>query len=162
MSASLILQRIRHLCALLIGLVLVWFSVQKLSDPAGFLKAIHTYEMLPEQPPWLLNIISIWIPWLELSTGLCIILNLARRPAALVSCAMLFIFTSAIVLRALEAHNNSGQAFCEIAFDCGCGTGVVNICTKLVENILMITATAFIAFTPEDFPATSFPSTGTE
>jgi hypothetical protein len=113
--------------------------------------------MLPEQPPWLLNIISIWIPWLELSTGLCIIINQARRPAALLSCTMLFIFTGAIVLRALEVHDSGGQAFCQIAFDCGCGTGVVNICTKLVENILMIAATAFIALTPEESPDNSSP-----
>jgi len=75
---------------------------------------------------------------------------------------MLFIFTGAIVLRALEVHDSGGQAFCEIAFDCGCGSGVVNICTQLVENILMIAATAFIALTPEESPDNPSPYTDSE
>jgi hypothetical protein len=60
---------------------------------------------------------------------------------------MLLIFTFAVTLRAIAIHQNVGTAFCAIRFDCGCGTGEVQICSKLVENIALIVLAAFVAVT---------------
>ena len=38
----------------------------------------------------------------------------------------------------------TGTPFCAIRFDCGCGTGEVVICPKLVENTLLTLAGAIL------------------
>ncbi len=147
------LKGIKNICSILTGIALIWFAWQKLSDPVGFLKAIHTYEILPTQPQQWLNLSATWIPWLELCTGLCILFNYLRRPAAMLSSVMLMIFTIAVFARGLDIHGLGELNFCEIAFDCGCGTGVVNICTKLIENFLLIAACIWISL-PDYFSTT--------
>ena len=47
---------------------------------------------------------------------------------------MLASLTSIVVLRALEIYRAGTLAFCSIRFDCGCGSGDILICAKLVEN----------------------------
>jgi len=60
------------------------------------------------------------------------------RGAALLVLVMLLVFTPAIASRGLELQRAEGAAFCDIAFDCGCGTGVVNVCSKLAQNTGLI------------------------
>ena len=43
-----------------------------------------------------------------------------------------------VASRGLELQSQAGTAFCDIAFDCGCGTGVVNVCSKLAQNWTLI------------------------
>ena len=45
------------------------------------------------------------------------------------------IFTFVIAIRAMGIHQAGGIAFCDIAFDCGCGGGPQEVCTKLPENV---------------------------
>jgi hypothetical protein len=51
---------------------------------------------------------------------------------------MLVPFTIVVTLRAFKIQEAEKIAFCAIVFDCGCGTGEVNICRKLVENSLLM------------------------
>lgn len=49
--------------------------------------------------------------------------------------AMLCVFTPAIFLHTLAIHRAEGTPFFQIAFDCGCGTGVEIIWIKLSKNV---------------------------
>ena len=53
---------------------------------------------------------------------------------------MLAVFTPAILLRALAIQAAEGTPFFEIAFDCGCGAGVVVIWQKLLTNTALFLA----------------------
>lgn len=106
-----------------------------LSDPVDFMKLVHEYEMIPEQTPWMLNLIAAVLPWAEVLCGLFLIFGIAVRGAALMVLMMLIGFTVVVAMRALHIQQETGQAFCSIKFDCGCGTGEEWICRKIPKNL---------------------------
>lgn len=119
---------------LVLGGMFIYMGYNKLGHPIEFLKQIHMYEMLPESPPHLINATAIVLPWLEIIGGGLLILGVAIRAAALQLLVMLSVFTPAILMRGLAIHQETGTPFMEVAFDCGCGSGVVITWKKLVEN----------------------------
>lgn len=97
-------------------------------------------------PPILLNAAAAVLPWFELFAGLALVLGVLLRGASTAVAAMLTVFTIAVAIRALGVQAATGLAFCDIAFDCGCGTGVVQICSKLAVNGTMIILTFICVF----------------
>lgn len=123
------------LTRLLLGGMFIYMGVSKLGHPIEFLKLIRMYHMLPETPPYFLNGTAIVLPWLEILCGALVILGFGLRGAALQMFVMLSVFTTVILWRTLAIRGQTGQPFTEIAFDCGCGGGVVIIWKKLLENV---------------------------
>lgn len=123
------------LARLIVGGLFIYMGFNKTQDPVGFLKLIREYQMIPQGMPVLLNVLAVTLPWLEVLCGVLLIAGVAVRGTAGLLVTMLVGFTAIIAVRAVDIYQSTGQAFCQIAFDCGCGTGVVNICFKLfVEN----------------------------
>jgi len=118
-----------------LGLMFVYMGANKLADPIIFLKAIRQYHLLPETPGVFLNLSAVVLPWMEIFAGTALLLGLHIRGAALALIIMLGIFTPAVYLRALEIQRETPQSFFAIEFDCGCGSGVEVIWTKLLTNI---------------------------
>ena len=77
-----------------VGGTFVYASLDKIADPAGFAQAIFRYRMV--DAVWL-HPMALTLPWLELVTGLALILGRARRGAALLILLMLAVFMAAIV-----------------------------------------------------------------
>ena len=79
--------------------------IAKIRDPAAFALSVYRYRILPDA---LINLVAIWLPWIELLTGIAILLP-ARRlrgAAAFLISGMLAVFTVAIslnLLRGIEA-----------------------------------------------------------
>jgi len=126
--------------------ILIAYGVEKLADPVNFLKAIHEYGILPTQPTWILNLAPSGIPMLEIAAGLCLLSGFLRRGAAVLMAAFLVLFTGAILWRTREVMGDTGQAFHEVAFDCGCGSGVVVIWEKTMFNLALILGTLHAGF----------------
>ena len=122
------------LIRLLLGGYFIYSGFGKIPEPVTFLKNIHLYEALPDEPAIFLNATAIVLPWLEIVCGLALVVGLWIRGAALNLVAMLAVFTPAILLRALAIRAADGTPFMDIAFDCGCGTGAVIIWKKLLFN----------------------------
>ena len=131
---------------------MAWFGLQKLGDPVAFLKAIREYHIVPSDWPVAVNLLAVWLPAIEVIGGALLILNLWRRGTALVLSSMLAAFTVAVTLRAVDIHGDIGGAFCDVKFDCGCGTGEVFICTKLVENLLLLLCCVYAAISKAERP----------
>jgi len=84
------------------GAVLVYASRDKLFDPQPFADAIDDYRVLPLA---LVNLSAIVVPWVELITGLCLIVGLWAPGAGLVTAALAAVYTGALtsaLLRGLE------------------------------------------------------------
>jgi len=82
-------------------------AVGKIAAPEAFAKEISNYQILPLS---LVNLTAIFLPWLELVTGVAIVAGIWIRANALLITAMLVVFTIAIIsalARGLE-------------IDCGC------------------------------------------
>ncbi len=113
---------------LVLGVVFIYASLEKIQNPAGFAQAIYNYRMVPEA---LINIMAIVLPWLELICGVLIIVGVFVRGSALLIGAMLAVFIVALssaLLRGLD-------------ISCGCFTleGGRGIAGKtLVEDILLM------------------------
>jgi uncharacterized membrane protein YphA (DoxX/SURF4 family) len=131
------------LIRLLLGGLFVYMAWPKIADPVDFLKLIRLYHMVPESPPVFLNGIAIVLPWLEMICGVALILGLFVRGASAMLAAMLVVFTPVIFVRALAIQGAEGTPFLEIAFDCGCGTGIVIIWKKLLANTGLFLLTLF-------------------
>jgi len=124
---------------LVLGGLFLYMGAHKLADPITFLKQIHLYDMLPESPPVYLNATAVVLPWLEIVGGVLLILGLFVRGAAAQLIVMFCVFTPAIFLRAMAIRAAEGTPFFDIAFDCGCGGGVVVIWRKLLANAGLLT-----------------------
>jgi len=76
-----------------------------------------------------------------------LILGIGVRGSAGLLLALLLMFTTMIVLRGLRIYDSGvAESFCAIKFNCGCGSGDVLICRKILENLLLIGLAAVVLF----------------
>jgi uncharacterized membrane protein YphA (DoxX/SURF4 family) len=120
----------------LLGALFVYTGLEKIWDPVAFLKLVRQYDLV--QTPVLLNSIAATLPWFEACCGALLLLGVAVRGTALTLVAVLVPFTAVVWHRALVLEAAKLIPFCAVKFDCGCGTGEVFICAKLLENFGLI------------------------
>ena len=116
----------------LLGVLFLYMGLNKALHPVEFLKLVRQYELV--QNPLLLNSIAAALPWFEVFCGVLLVAGVAVRGSALMLMLMLVPFTFVVLQRALALQSVLAIPFCAVKFDCGCGTGEVLICHKLVEN----------------------------
>ena len=121
-------------CAL--GCAMIYFGLGKAANPVDFLKILREYGLT--QNPWLLNSVAALLPWLEVVCGALLLGGIAVRGTAVVTGVLLVAFTLVVSVRAVAMHQAGDLPFCAIKFNCGCGSGEVMICRKLLENGALI------------------------
>lgn len=146
------------LARLILGNLFIYYGLHKIGDPIDFLKQIKEYNLLPLEPPALINITAVAMPWIEILCGNLLIAGLWIRGSALTILGMLVMFTVAIFVRTIGVYQEGGQSFCDIAFDCGCGSGVIVICNKLAINTSMIVLAAVALWSRSRFLAMDKPA----
>ncbi len=120
---------------LTVGVVFILLAYNKIAHPVSFLKLMRQYELLNEESGyWLMNLVAVTLPWVEVFCGVALLAGVAVRGSSLVSALMLAGFTPMIFSRGLELFHEGTVAFCQVKFDCGCGAGEVFLCNKLAEN----------------------------
>ena len=120
----------------LLGAVFLYLGLNKALHPVEFLKLVRQYDLV--QSSLLLNSIAAALPWFEIFCGLLLLAGVAVRGTAVMLIVMLVPFTVIVFRRALIIQSALAIPFCAVKFDCGCGTGEVFICRKLLENCLLI------------------------
>jgi uncharacterized membrane protein YphA (DoxX/SURF4 family) len=90
-----------------LAVAFIWACLHKIAGPSEFAMQVATYQILPLS---LVNLQAIALPWVELLTGVLLVLGLWTRPAALVTCGMNAMFIAAIAM-ALAA---------DLQLQCGC------------------------------------------
>jgi uncharacterized membrane protein YphA (DoxX/SURF4 family) len=128
----------------LLGALFVYTGLEKVWDPVAFLKLVRQYDLV--NSPFLLNSIAAALPWFEACCGALLILGVAVRGTALTLVAVLVPFTIVVWHRALVLEAAKLIPFCAVKFDCGCGTGEVFICAKLLENFCLILLSCWLLF----------------
>lgn len=112
----------------ILGVVFIYASLDKIQHPGEFAQAIYNYRMVPNV---VINVMAIVLPWLELICGILIIVGVFVRGSALLIGAMLAVFIIALssaLMRGLD-------------ISCGCFTlegGRSIAANTLVEDILLI------------------------
>lgn len=95
---------IPRLLRILLGVVFIYASYDKILHPAQFAEAVHNYRILPDV---LVNFWAIILPWLELITGFCLILSLFKLPSLLIVSGLTVTFLFAIIanmIRGIDIH----------------------------------------------------------
>jgi uncharacterized membrane protein YphA (DoxX/SURF4 family) len=129
-------DRLAVLTRWLLGAAFVYLGLSKALHPVDFLKLVRQYELVQSSLP--LNAIAIVLPWFEVFCGLLLLAGVAVRGTALLLILMLVPFTVVVVRRALVLQAARHIPFCAVKFDCGCGTGEVFICRKVLENLVFL------------------------
>ena len=122
------------LCRIAVGLAFIIAALAKLGDPAALSSQVHHFHLAPMA---LENLIAVTLPWVELLTGLALVLDVRARSGAWVAAALMAAFTGAVAV-AMARH---------LDFECGCfGTADATRvgARKLLEN-LALTGAALIA-----------------
>ena len=84
---------ILRLLRTLLGVIFIYASFAKIIHPAQFAEAVHNYRILPDG---FINIFAIILPWLEFTSGLCLILAVFELPSLLIVSGLGVMFLAAV------------------------------------------------------------------
>ena len=90
-----------------LGLIFVVAALPKVVDPPAFAHAVYNYRIVPGP---FVNLVGLTMPWLELLSGLALVLGLLRRGATLVLGGLLAVFIAGVGLNLARGN----------PIDCGC------------------------------------------
>ena len=108
-----------------LGAMFIYVSLDKINDPVTFSGDIRAYQIVPFGFE---NSLAIILPWLELLTGIGLVIGVMVDGAALISMGLLVVFIIAISSAILRGFN----------IECGCGLkeGEIVGTQKLLENTI--------------------------
>lgn len=83
-----------HGARIILGIVFIYASYDKILHPAAFAKVIYNYQILPDE---LVNLSAIFLPWLELIIGTLLIIGVWLPGTVFISNILLIIFFCALM-----------------------------------------------------------------
>jgi uncharacterized membrane protein YphA (DoxX/SURF4 family) len=89
---------------LVLGFVFIYASIDKIAHPDLFAEAVYNYQLLPDAA---VNLVAIWLPWLELLSGSLLVLGLWTRGSILVLSGLMLVFLGSLTInlaRGLDIH----------------------------------------------------------
>jgi uncharacterized membrane protein YphA (DoxX/SURF4 family) len=111
-----------------LGMIFIFAAIEKIITPENFSSSIVNYKLLPAE---LSNIPAIILPWIELISGILLLLGILVKENSAIITFLLIVFTIAIIISLFRGLN----------IDCGCfGTiyGSRIRLLKVAENIFQI------------------------
>ena len=92
---------------LYIGGIFIYAAISKISHLGDFAEVIADYQVLPY---WIVNFVTIVLPWTELICGLLLVLGIQVRSSVLIIIGLLALFIITILINLFRGS----------AIDCGC------------------------------------------
>jgi len=89
-------------CRIILAGVFIAAALPKIVSPHDFSIAVYRYQLLPFA---LINVVAIYLPWLELTSAVALFMPSLRRAALLILGAMLIVFTIAITINVIRGVN---------------------------------------------------------
>jgi putative oxidoreductase len=111
----------------ILAVVFIFAGMEKIADPAAFSDSINNYRVMPL---FSINVFAIFIPWLEVISGILLLFGIKQRENSFILGGLLLVFIVLIlsaIIRGLD-------------IDCGCfGTIRAEMVgfRKIIENILL-------------------------
>jgi len=98
---------LQALSRLVLGGIFIYASLDKIAHPREFAGIIANYGILPD---FLVTLLALALPWLELIAGLCLVAGLWTRSAAFMLSLLLLAFIAALGFNAARG----------VSLSCGC------------------------------------------
>ncbi len=132
---------------ILLGLIFIYASYDKIMDPGQFARDINNYHIVPFGFE---NSIAIFLPWLELLLGLGLITGLFLDGSSVFCGGLLIIFILIIFQAILRGFN----------IECGCGLkeGEMVGWSKILENLVFL-GFSYLIFISKDRILEIYPKT---
>jgi putative oxidoreductase len=139
---------IYHAARILLGLVFIIASLDKIERPWDFGRAVYVYHVLDGSLAYLISPLAIIMPLIELVTGVLMIVNRWVRPAALLIFGMNVVFIIAIISVIARGMD----------IDCGCGLDVGILATiagtqadlgALLRDFVILALNLIVLFAPQ-------------
>lgn len=89
---------------IVLGAVFVYASWDKILDPSSFARIIANYQIVSSG---IGDLSALFLPWLELVCGICLIINCWPRASAIIITGMLIVFMAALsynIYRGMDIH----------------------------------------------------------
>lgn len=122
---------------IILGMVFVIASIDKVADPTAFAGSIGNYKLLA---PAIALIIATLLPWVELLCGLGLVFGVSWRGSTFLTFVMLVVFTLAVGIAMARGLDIS----------CGCFTQDPNVGKvgwwKIGENLLLLLSSALLFY----------------
>lgn len=80
-------------CRILLGAVFVYASWDKILDPDAFAEIIANYQIVSPRTG---HLTALFLPYLELVCGICLVINRLPRGSALLVAGMMVVFMAAL------------------------------------------------------------------
>jgi uncharacterized membrane protein YphA (DoxX/SURF4 family) len=116
---------------IVLGCVFVYASLDKIKHPEVFAEAVYNYQLSPGVA---VNLVALWLPWLELLSGGLLVLGVWVRGSSLILSGLMVVFLTALginLARGLDIH-------------CGCfttqGSGPMTILTLFRDSLFLVLA----------------------
>ena len=114
---------------LILGIIFIYASYEKILDPAAFSKNIHNFH-ITDNLVWVENLVALILPWLELIVGVFLIFGVFLEGSTSITIGLYIFFIiilSQAVFRGIDVH-------------CGCFTteadaGVTDLRMELIKRI---------------------------
>ncbi len=100
-------DQINFALRLAVGITFVYAAVDKIIHPDQFARIIYNYHQVPGQ---LINIFALFLPWVELITGILVIVGYWEKAAVVMIGGMLVMFMIALSMALVKGVN----------IECGC------------------------------------------
>ncbi len=116
------------LIRIILGLVFIISSIEKIIDPESFAVSITNYRIFPI---FAVNFVAIIVPWVELITGLFVLFGFVIKESSFIVNIMLIIFIILIASAFIRG----------LDIECGCfGTldGQKVGLQKIIENVVLL------------------------
>jgi uncharacterized membrane protein YphA (DoxX/SURF4 family) len=122
---------------MMVGLIFIYASIDKIANPAYFAGMIQNYQLAPDI---FINIAAIILPWLELLCGALLLTGIWHRSAAFLITFLMLVFMIAI----------SSAIFRGLDIECGCfGAGTSANWSRIIEDIFLLVFSVQILFYPK-------------
>src|SRR6185503_2053454 len=97
-----------RVCGVLVGLVLLTAAMSKVTDLAAFHKVVHDIHLLPA---WMTGFVVLFLPGLELTVGVCLLISYFKREATLMGVVLMFFFLVFAVTARLMGQTSGCKCF---------------------------------------------------
>jgi uncharacterized membrane protein YphA (DoxX/SURF4 family) len=135
-SRSRIQHRLEFLFRFFLGGVFLWAGGTKIVNPHEFANIISNYQLLPDS---FVNIVAVWLPWIEVLCGLLLISGLWVEGSLVIINTLLIVFIVALVSNWIRG----------IDVDCGCFAveveeGESNYLIDIIRDLVLLAIGMFI------------------
>lgn len=149
----------RIIARLIMAGIFIYASIDKITHPAAFAKDVYNYQILPDA---LINLTALFLPWLELLLGVCLLAGVWMPGAVLSANGLLLVFFSTLLFNMARGLDvNCG------CFGAGSDTPAMSASWYLVRDALFLAVGGFLFYTvflqrQVKKQIASFPSNGDE